>query len=98
MTDRNEIEALAPRRQGEEVMRKTPNMSVTLAIALAASLAPEAFTPRGPRERDSRTAEDIDERAAKQAAKLARRAARHKRETAPNLYTSAATCAENEEK
>jgi hypothetical protein len=61
-------------------MRKAPSQSAMFAIALAASFAPSAFTPRGPRERDSRTDDDIDERAAKQAAKLARRAARHKRE------------------
>lgn len=63
-------------------MRKKLGPSAIFAVALAASVMPEAFTPRDPRERDSRTDDDIDERAAKQDAKLARRAARHKREAA----------------
>lgn len=62
---------------------KNKKVAAMLAVGMAMALAPEAFIPRGPRERDSRTDDDIDERAAKQAAKLARRAARHKKESKP---------------
>lgn len=53
-----------------------------LAVALAMSIAPEAFqsSPPAAKERHGRTREDIAARAEKRAAKLARRAARHKAE------------------